>query len=110
MARGMGFDATSNNFIKFKSGFKYYEVLDALTAAVEAGIIDSEGWITQVFDEASLFEEFLDSLPTDSVYRLHDRWCLALQEVTGCVDDEYWVGFHEAVDTLRDHAEETGQV
>ncbi|WP_161006747.1 hypothetical protein [Duganella flavida] len=110
MARGMGFDKTSNSFTKFKSGFEHYEVLDALTAAVEAGIIDSENWIAAVFEDTSLFEEFLDSLPTDGIYRLHDRWCLALQEITGDVDDEYWVGFHEAADTLRNHAEDTSQI
>jgi hypothetical protein len=109
MVRGMGFDETKKKFIKFKGEYQHWEVLDALSAAAEAGCIDSDTWVKTVFSSKKAFHEFLENLETSDMERFHDRWALALKEITGCMDDGYCVTGAEAASTFLDHAQETGQ-
>jgi len=111
MYEGMGFDSTTCKFIKFKGEYQNYHVLDALTAAVEAGTIDSSTWVSQVFSSKKLFKKFLEELEVNSdTVRLHDRWCFALGAITNCEDDSYWLSGLEAAATLLEHAEDTEQI
>jgi hypothetical protein len=110
MFSGMGYDEANKNFIKFKGEYEHYHVLDALTAAVEAGQIDSDTWVATVFSDKAEFAKFLEALESWSdTERFHDRWALALAEITDCVDDEYSVTGAEAATTFLNHAQETGQ-
>lgn len=109
--RGMGFNESTGKFHKFVGDFEYHEVLDALTAAAEAGEFDTERWVTTVFSSNSEFHAFLRDLEASSdTARLNDRWCLALGAVTECADDEYWLTCEVAAATLLTHAKDTGQV
>lgn len=110
MVRGMGFDEANKKFIKFKGEYQHWEVLDALTAAAEAGCIDPEIWVKTVFASKKSFHEFLENLESSDTERFHDRWALALGEITGSIDDEYCVTGAYAAATFLDHAQETGQV
>ena len=111
MANGMGFDTSAEKFKKFKGEYKHWEVLDALTAAVEAGKIDDQTWVSTVFSSKSQFKQFLEDLEGWSdTERLHDRWALAILAITQNADDEYVVTGREAADTLLSHAEETHQI
>ncbi|MDN4052270.1 hypothetical protein QPK32_04215 [Massilia sp. YIM B02763] len=109
--RGMGFNELTGKFHKFVGEFEYYEVLDALTAAVEAGEFDTEQWVTTVFGSNREFQAFLQNLEASSdTARVNDRWCLALGTLTECTDDEYWLNCAVAASTLLTHAKDTGQV
>nr|WP_314545714.1 hypothetical protein [uncultured Massilia sp.] len=109
--RGMGFNELTGEFHKFVGEFAYYEVLDALAAAVEAGKFDTEQWITTVFSSNTEFLAFLEDLEASSdTARVNDRWCLALGALTECADDEYWLNCAVAASTLLTHAKDTGQV
>ena len=111
MHDGLGFDTSKGKFNKFKGSFEHYHVLDALTAAVEAGKIDSDTWVSTVFSSKRLLKQFLENLEGWSdVERLHDRWALAILAITQNEDDEYVVTGREAAETLRSHAEETNQL
>jgi hypothetical protein len=108
--RGMGFNELTGKFDKFEGEFEYYEVLDALTAAVEAGKLDTNQWVSTVFSSNNEFQKFLHDLEASSdTARVNDRWCLALGAVTQCVDDEYWLDCAVAAATLLTHAQDTGQ-
>jgi len=110
MFRGMGYDEANKQFIKFKGEYEHYHVLDAMTAAVEAGQIDSDTWVDTVFSSKEQFHEFLKNLNyMDDTERFHDRWAIALGEITGDMDDEYSTTGPAAADTFFNHAQETGQ-
>lgn len=110
MSRGMGYDEANKQFIKFKGEYEHYHVLDALTAAVEAGQIDSDTWVDTVFNSKEQFHELLKNLNyMDDTERFHDRWAIALGEITGDMDDEYSTTGPAAADTFFNHAQATGQ-
>lgn len=112
-----GFDEKTGKFKPFTASSvseMAYEalVLDAITAAAEAGALDTETWVKTVFADEEAFDEFLSELENsyDEVFRITDRWWRALAEITGTIDEEMFVSGSQIAQRLREHAEETGQI
>jgi hypothetical protein len=56
-------------------GWQVYEVLDTITAAVEAGVVEQHDWPQQLFKTTADLEAFLEQLADyDDCYRITDRW------------------------------------
>lgn len=116
MSKGGGYDASSKTFTPFaeiSDGLSAVEeVLDAITAAAEAGFLDSEKWVSQVFTSTEVLQKFLADYAqtyTDT-YRTHDRWWQALSHMIGWFDEDTFVEARDIADKLWEQAEETGQV
>ena len=111
MATAGGFDVVSSKFTPFEQIDWIHEVLDALTAAVEAGVIDTDKWVSQIFATTAVFDEFLEQYQGyDECFRTYDRWYWALFRIAGLLDEEGFVTSQEIADRLREIAEETGQI
>lgn len=80
------------------------EHLDHITAAVEAGVVRTHGFMEQIFASQEDFEEFLEYLLVLPV-RVHDRWHQALANLAGkaAASDSLRTPT-ELVDALRDAA------
>lgn len=106
-----GFDPASKTFTPFKGYTDVHKVLDAMAAAVEAGTIDTDKWVSQIFASTADFEEFLDGYSAyDECYRTYDRWYLALFRIANRGDEEQFVTSQEIADKLREVAYESGQL
>jgi hypothetical protein len=82
-----------------------YAVFDAVTAVVEAGVLDSKTWPTQLFADETEFEVFLEMLAQYEVcYRLVDRWYQAFFALTGLDLQEGAVSGDELAHELRKEA------
>ena len=76
-----GFDPFSKTFYKLRGEehMGMYYVLDAITAAVEAGYIDTDTWPEQLFESTQALQEFLYEFSSyDEEFRIEDRWWRAL--------------------------------
>ena len=107
-----GFNKRTKTFTPFESMPLMYEALDAITAAVEAGIIDTDKWVSQVFATTDVFEEFLDELSCyDECYRVMERWYWALALIAQHENvEEGFTHTCDIADALREAAEETNQI
>ena len=86
-------------------------VLDAITAATEAGHLDSDQWVSQVFATPQAFDDFLKELSSKCAdcFRIHDRWWQALSALAGWADEDSFVLPEDIADKLVIQAHETGQ-
>jgi hypothetical protein len=108
-----GFDAKTMTFTPFQTYERVHphEVLDVITAAAEAGALDSEKWVSQVFGNTGIFEEFLEEYSEfDTTARTYDRWYQTLFHLAGLREEEGFVSSQEIADKLREVAEATGQI
>lgn len=107
-----GFNKRTKKFSPFVSMPMLYEALDAITAAIEAGVIDTEKWVSQVFATTEVFEQFLEELAFyDNCYRIMDRWYAALARLAQTEHvQEGFIRSDEIADALREAAEETNQI
>lgn len=108
-----GFDVKTGTFTKFSTWdrVEIHEVLDVIAAAAEAGALDSEKWVSQVFATTDIFDLFLEEYSEyDGCFRTYDRWYWALFRLAGLYDEEGFVSSSEIADKLREIAEETGQL
>lgn len=111
MVKKRGFDAKSGKFTPFDEFTEVHEILDAITAAVEAGTIDTDKWVSQVFATTEVFNEFLEQYEGyEGLFRTYDRWYRALFRIADISDEEGFVTSQEIADRLREVAEETGQI
>lgn len=87
------------------------QILDGITLAAEAGQLDDETWVKQVFHDKRHFDWFLGELSGYNVcFRINDRWYHALERlVGGPSDEEGFVTSEEIADALLQHARETKQ-
>jgi hypothetical protein len=86
------------------------DALDAITAAVEAGVVDKNDWSRQLFATEDEFEAFLEELEQyDECYRITDRWWAALAEIAGRSDEEGFIACREIVEALRQSVAEGEQ-
>lgn len=108
-----GFDAATGTitpFAKFEP-LGIYEVLDVIAASAEAGALDSDKWVSQIFANNDVFNAFMDEYSGyDECFRTCDRWYGALLRLSGLTDEEGFVSSAEIADRLREAAEETGQL
>jgi hypothetical protein len=94
-AEGSTFVAGWNTFREANGGFRgedpeafapltfdpdsdFYCYLDAITLAVERGLVDEQAWPTQLFATRDDLEGFIDGLGRYQFVRIHDRWFRAL--------------------------------
>ena len=84
------------------------DALDHITMVVEAGLVDQNGWSTQLFENEASLEEFLEELEAyDECYRIHDRWWHALSElVKGFGTEEGFIHTRDIAYVMRESIEE----
>lgn len=88
------------------------EYLYSITAAVEAGVVEKNGWVRQLFANKALFEEFLDAFVDDydNLYRLPDRVVAALAALADGANEEDTLTAASLAYVLREEAEATKQL
>lgn len=80
-----------------------HEVLDHITAAVEAGVVDKNRWEAQLFADEDELEYFLEELECyDDCYRITCRWWESLARLAGRVDEEGFISCQEIAEGLRE--------
>lgn len=110
-----GFDVKKQKFkpMKLAGGdYMIHEVLDAVTAAVEAGIVEQHTWPKQIFKTGADLEAFLDDFSNyDECYRVHDRWWQALANLAGSTNcEEGFSTTSDMADTLREYVADMPEV
>ncbi len=96
-------DAKKKQFIPVKSmdDVDLYMVLDAITLAVEAGVVDTHAWPQQFFASRAAFDEFMELLSEyDDCFRITDQWWQALASLADIGDEEDFVSSTEIADGL----------
>lgn len=74
-----------------------WAIFETLAAAMEAGIVDSEMWPTQLFADVESYRAFVDALRDyEESYKLIDPWWSALRSLAGGEYEEE--GFCTAAD------------
>lgn len=108
-----GFDVKTRTFTKFSTWdrVEVHDLLDVLATAAEAGALDRDKWVSQVFATTDIFELFLEEYAEyDQCSRTYDRHYWALLALSGMTYEEGFVSSSEIADKLREVAEETGQL
>lgn len=106
-----GFNKRTKKIKPFAEVTALYEILDVMTAAAEAGVLDSETWVSQLFAGEDVFLHFLSELEVaDDYMRIYDRWYQALLNITGNMNEEGFVTSAEIADELRLAAARTYQI
>lgn len=78
------------------------DVLDHITAACEAGIVEQYSWATQLFATPEAVDYFLNELELfDELWRITDRWWQALASLAEVRDEEDFVTSSEIAQVLR---------
>jgi len=79
-----------------------YVALDHITAAAEAGVVDGNGWSTQLFADEDELEGFLGQLEEyDACFRITDRWWSAIAAIVGASGEEGLITCADIVAELR---------
>lgn len=106
-----GFNPHSKKFTPFTEprNFELHHILDALTAAAEAGILDTETWVTQAFGTLDAAATFMDMIEGYDYFRIYDRWYRALFWIAMRDEEEEFVSTYEIAEGLRSAVVETGQ-
>lgn len=86
-----------------------HEMLDGITLAVEAGVVDSHAWPQQFFAGRAAFDEFIEQLSDyDACFRITDQWWWALASLVQTDNEEGFVSSSEIADRLYGSAAEKG--
>lgn len=95
---------------EFFGDWMMHNILDNLTLACEAGVLDSKKWVSQLFRTVEDFENFLEQLEDyDDMYAIYDRWHRALMEI-GETEMESFTRTADIAAGLRQQAIDTGQL
>lgn len=106
-----GFNKRTKKIKPFAEFTAVYEILDVMTAAAEAGVLDNETWVSQLFVDEEVFLHFLSELEVaDDYMRIYDRWYQALLNISGSMNEEGFVTSAEIADELRQAAARTYQI
>lgn len=106
-----GFDYETKTFKPFAQRTNPTDVMDAMAAATEAGILDCNRWVSQMFADTAVFRVFAEELSYyDECYRIRDRWYDALRRLANKDDEEGFITCDEIAQGLLDAAVETGQI
>ena len=104
-----GWDAATKTLTPVEYKGAVYGILDNLTLAVEAGVIDNYLWPKQVFKTRKNFDAFFEEFSEyDQCYRISDRWWMALSKIADVVDEEAFVSSSEISEKLVGEAEKYG--
>ena len=87
------------------------EIFDNITLAAEAGLLDTDKWVKQLFADLEDFEYFLNELSQyNDSYTIFDRWWHAFSQLACGKDTPGFSTSKEIADGLYKHASETGQI
>ena len=87
------------------------EIFDNITLAAEAGLLDTDKWVKQLFADLEDFEYFLNELAQyNDSYTIVDRWWHAFSQLAGGQDPPGFSTSKEIAAGLYKHASETGQI
>lgn len=88
-----------------------YEILDTITLAAEAGVLDSYSWPQQLFADRESFDNFIGALSEyGECYRVADQWWTALAAIAGVGDEEGFVSSEEIAEVLSEVATTDGML
>ena len=81
------------------------------TLAAEAGLLDTDKWVKQLFADLEDFEYFLNELSQyNDSYTIFDRWWHAFSQLAYGKDSAGFSTSKEIAAGLYKHASETGQI
>lgn len=87
------------------------DIFDNITLAAEAGLLDTEKWVKQLFAGLEDFEYFLDVLTGyNEEFTVYDRWWEAFSKLAYNRDTPGFSTSEEIAAGLLEHAQKTGQV
>jgi len=87
------------------------EIFDNITLAAEAGLLDTNKWVKQLFADRDEFMYFLDELAQyNESYTIVDRWWHAFSQLACGKDSAGFSTSKEIAAGLYKHASETGQL
>jgi hypothetical protein len=87
------------------------EIFDNITLAAEAGLLDTNKWVKQLFADRDEFMYFLDELAQyNESYTIFDRWWHAFSQLACGKDSAGFSTSKEIAAGLYKHASETGQL
>ena len=93
--------------LKYNDSLDMCYCLDAITAAVEAGKVDSTTWPSTLFATRKDFEGFIDGFRYyGEERRINDRWHQALGAMVGWYDDEGFITADEIADKLVERVQD----
>jgi hypothetical protein len=87
------------------------DIFDNITLAAEAGLLDTEKWVKQLFAGLEDFEYFLDVLTAyNEEFTVYDRWWEAFSKLAHSRDTPGFSTSEEIAAVLLEQAQKTGQV
>jgi len=87
--------------IKSMEMFDMHMVLDSITHAVEAGVVDTLSWPQQFFAKKEVFQDFIDQLAEyDESFRITDQWWRALAVLADVGDEEGFISTEDISNEL----------
>lgn len=87
------------------------DIFDNITLAAEAGLLDTEKWVKQLFAGIEDFEYFLNVLAQyNEEFTIYDRWWEAFSKLAYSRDTPGFSTSEEIAAGLLEHARKTGQV
>lgn len=89
-----------------------HEVLDNITLAAEAGLLDTEKFVSQLFADLDSFKVFIEELAGyDSENRITDRWWHSLASLAEHAEEESeCISTEDIARQLLNYAVETEQI
>ncbi len=88
-----------------------YEIFDNITLAAEAGLLDTDKWVKQLFADTEDFEYFLNELAHyNEEFTIYDRWWEALSKLAFNRDMPGFSTSEEIAAVLFQKAKETEQI
>jgi hypothetical protein len=112
-----GFDSSTNTLtpmagVEVNEEWEMHVIMDNITLAAEAGLLDTQKFVSQIFASKLDFEFFLSQLSDyNESLTIYDRWWQALAYVASHGSDmEGCVTSDEIADCLHEAAATTGQV
>lgn len=88
-----------------------YEIFDNIALAAEAGLLDTDKWVSQLFADLGDFEYFLNELAQyNDSYTILDRWWHAFSQLAHGRDTPGFSTSKEIAAVLYKKACDTGQI
>lgn len=85
------------------SEMAFHDVLDHITAAVESGVLNRRDWPKQLLASEADWEAFYDGMEEYcDLWRLNDRWMMAVETLLGPADEGEFLTGHSIVEEFRD--------
>ena len=101
-----GWNSETKTLTPMEFGHDLHEVLDNLTQAAEAGVLDNFLWPQQLFADKISYGWFIHELENyDESFRITDEWWTALASLIDNCDEEEFVTAREIANKLTEYVE-----